>query len=160
MSEQTEMTPAATADRLVQMCKILDRPDFPAVIREPLNAVASQLLQLLETEIWPIERLATQLEALGPGSSKGVAVVETAGPAGRVARLILGRIALDSAGWPVWLSATARELDLDSDEPGDELVPTVPAPLEYQGRVTGAQAIAMARQRVDFARDATRGDDA
>lgn len=148
MSEQ-EMSPAATADCLVQMYKSLERPTFPEVIREPLNALAAQLLQMLENEIWPLDKLATQLSTLEPGKSKGVAVVEMAGPEARAVRLILGRIALDTAGWPVWLSATARELDLDADTDPDEIVPAVPAPPEYQGRVTGAQAIAMARQRAD-----------
>ncbi len=152
MSEQ-EMSPAATADCLVQMYKSLERPTFPGAIREPLNALASQLLQLLENEIWPLDRLAAQLSALEPGKSRGMAVVEMAGPEARAARLILGRIALDSSGWPVWLSATTRELDLDADMDPDEIVPAVPAPPEYQGRVTGAQAITMARQR-----DAGRGD--
>ena len=149
MSEQ-EMSPAATADCLVQMYKSLERATFPGAIREPLNTIAAQLLQLLEGVLWPIERLATQLEALGPGKSKGMAVVEMAGPEHSSARLILGRIALDSSGWPVWLSATARELDLTAvDTDPDEIVPAVPAPPEYQGRVTGAQAIGMARQRVN-----------
>lgn len=149
MSEQ-EMSPAATAECLEQVYKSLERQTFPAVIREPLNALAAQLLQLLENEVWPLDKLATQLSTLEPGKSRGVGVVEMVGSEPRAARLILGRIALDSSGWPVWLSATARELDLTAvDTDPDEIVPAVPAPPEYQGRVTGAQAIAMSRQSVN-----------